>query len=223
MDRTLRVIVETLRCSKTTEAGEDEVYMPVGAVNSATGRTSFVAPGSDSHWDMNDSGEKQERNINFVVHSGALPDGSTTDLNVLIMERDGGSPTQAIQVASGIAGALGAGNPVVVAGATIVGLLARLLPTDTDDWLGGFALRATNVGGQVSFAWQAGERARFMTRREIRGVLSGLPDLPTLRPVRDLFEAISQRATDSPNDPRQLFACEGDGSSYLVFVRAEAS
>ena len=223
MDRTLRVIVETIRCGKTTEAGEDEVYMPVGAVNSVTGRTSFVAPGSESHWDMNDSGEKQERNVNFVVHNGALPAGSTTDVNVLIMERDGGSPAQAIQVAAGVAGAISGGNPVVVAGAAIAGLLARLLPTDTDDWIGGFALRAVNADGRVTLSWQSGERARIVSRAEYGQALSAIPNLPALRPLREKLAADLPRTGEAPNEPRQLFHCTGDGSTYFIFVRAEVS
>lgn len=66
MDKHCEQYLKHCVARKTTEAGDDEIYMPVGLVTFSSGRSSFVAPGSDSHWDMNDSGDKQERNVNWA-------------------------------------------------------------------------------------------------------------------------------------------------------------
>lgn len=233
-DKSIRLILETLSCTKTTEAAEDEVYLAVGGRNTKKGEFSSVAPSSDNPWNMNDSGDLQTRDLYYVIYSGVIPDQSTTDIDVLFLERDGGTPKAALNTAAALAAAVSNGNPYVLAAAGVAKVLAEVFGIlgikDTDDWLGGFHLTVTNTNGKVRLNWRAGERSEIFTKAQASKTISNLEAEYAnagafaklrIKPVLDYYKSIEARCGKSNSSDVQRIMAYGDGSTYSAFLKAE--
>jgi len=132
-----------LECFKTTEAGEDEVYLVVSG--NWRGGESFQHrfPNASGHWDLNDrEGDppvKDQNLINFTMN-----DGDAVDLVVMVMEEDGGTSGGWTSLAGSVIGLV---NPK--AGSIITTIGKFLTIEDSDDFIGAFSVHIQNEGGNI--------------------------------------------------------------------------
>lgn len=135
--------MRSLLCNKTTEAGEDEVYILVNG-KSPTGKWNFRLPGSNTHWDLNDgNGQRQITDWFVATDNTGLKPNETSIINIAIMEEDGGTVGQLALDAAGKAleECSASGDPYCIAGALGVSIANALhLGQDTDDYIGGFTV-----------------------------------------------------------------------------------
>jgi hypothetical protein len=163
--RQVRLLIESMTCNKTTEAGADEVFVMVAARHT-DGATSLSRwPGNGSHVDMND-GDQPTDNADGDSHTitnralfiGELEEGQAYDLAVTLMEEDGGNTAKA---QGALATALtNSGNPIAVAGGAVLGVATAmgLKIEDKDDILGAFSVRIVNADGAFSATFAALDR-----------------------------------------------------------------
>jgi hypothetical protein len=154
-----------LACDHTTESGADEIYVLIAGKRSDGTLHADRIPGAHDHWDMND-GDQPTNNSNGDSHiiankalfSRELPDGQTWEVIFMIMEEDGGTTETAQTIAAKIL--KNVDNPYAVAGGFVLDGLTRLgvYATDTDDFIGAFAVRITNQAGKMSVEWKALDR-----------------------------------------------------------------
>jgi hypothetical protein len=115
--------MDNIWCNKTTEAGEDEVYLLVN-YQYRDGRNGTYRIPNRSHWDLND--DNNPRQVSRVdLFSDFLNFGESVDLNVFIMEEDCG-------------GNNGQGNIIVS---------PQILNQGSDDYIGSFSVKITNYYG----------------------------------------------------------------------------
>lgn len=157
-----QVVVRRIYCSCTTEAGHDEVYYLFGGVNGAGAQVSHRGPDAwqaadadnATAWDMNDSGDEQNRYVNASIYDEALQPGQNATFACAFYESDqqdyGSTVSAAGKLASGVGTAVG--QPVVNIAGMILTWIGSLIPKNQDDFLGGFSLRLVNTGGKVSIA-----------------------------------------------------------------------
>ena len=153
-----RLNFRRFRCEKTTEAGEDEVYMLVVRTTSEGGYTAYRIPGGNGHWSLNDGNDPREVG-RTIIHQIDLDDNEKTNIYVRIMEEDQGLPGDWAQkigdalTASGndIAEAIGTTLQVIGGVFNAVGL------QDTDDYIGAFGVEyAFKNGSLVDIHWERG-------------------------------------------------------------------
>lgn len=157
-----QIVVRRIYCSCTTEAGHDEVYYLFGGVNGAGARVSHRGPDAwqsadadnATAWDMNDSGDEQNRYLNATIYDEALLPGQTATFASAFYESDqqdyGSTVAAAGKLASGVGTVLG--QPVVKIAGLVLTWIGSLIPKNQDDFLGAFSLRLANNGGKVSIA-----------------------------------------------------------------------
>lgn len=159
------LLIDTLECNKTTEAGADEVYIIVAARKSS-GQT-YIArlPGEGRHWDMNDGNQPTDnpsgdshRITNKSIFMSDVAPGESWDVVITILEEDGGSSQTTQQIGAAILAS--SGNPYAVAAGTLLTILTELgvYVHDTDDYIGSFSAHVSNDGGQVNVAFRPIDR-----------------------------------------------------------------
>jgi hypothetical protein len=160
------LVIENLRCDKTTEMGHDEVYYLLSVSNqqpTSAGWWTALGDQGPNHWqgadadpcdkppfngtctawDMNDSGDKQNRALNALLHSVDAAPGEAGILTFTLMESDSWSIDDRLalppKIAEAVAGALKGAGPLGSLGAVVVSvieLIAMLIPENQDDHLG---------------------------------------------------------------------------------------
>lgn len=222
MAKTMAVFLERLYCRKTTEAGEDEVYLLMFGKASDGLSFSGRLPGSRSHWDMNDGNRDISfRQVNQNLYFSPLADGAQLLLQVVIMEEDGGDPAAYVRAAAEAAKLIGPGNPYVQGGAAIAEAGAGFLPKDTDDVLGGFSLLAENKGDQVTLTWRADDQTRLVYKAETQAQIDRLGGdfLGTI--IKNALKVELPYHGRDQHDLRQTIYATGDGGSYEIRLRTE--
>jgi hypothetical protein len=174
-----QLVLQTLYCYDTTELGHDEVYFRLGGTNGdgksigtydASGqaidrRGPSTAMGADADngtaWDMNDSGDLQNRRLNAIVDDESLSSGQIETLYFGFAESDGtniiGSLAQ--YGATAVGSIIGGPTAGAIAGAA-GSALKTVIPANQDDFLGNFGLQVANTNGAVHIvSVSAGEYA----------------------------------------------------------------
>ena len=153
----VRLTLLHLGCARTTEEGHDEVCYIIGGVdgsgNAISGRGPYASQGADADddtaWDMNDSGDKRDRDLNAVIYDGPLAPGQSTQLLFVFYESDGTDVGAALEAAGSLASKLGViWTPLEFIGKGLE-LIGSRIPSDSDDVLGRFGVRIHNDGGTV--------------------------------------------------------------------------
>jgi hypothetical protein len=168
-DITAQLRLREFKCFDTTEAGADEVYILVYSTGSAAPmvrRLPGPAVGQASgHWDMNDGNQPCDNPsgdsrciTNKVLFEKTLRAGESWDVAVLFCEEDGGN-SQDLQTLAGTL-ASRVPNPVVAGVGAVVAALGQLgfNITDTDDYLGSYAVHIENRNGTLTTDWHQGDR-----------------------------------------------------------------
>lgn len=168
-----QIVVRRIYCSCTTESGHDEVYYLFGGVNGAGKEISHRGPDAwqsadadnATAWDMNDSGDEQNRYLNATIYDEPLTAGQTATFACAFYESDhqdyGSTVAAAGKLASGVGGLIK--QPVVVIAGQVLTFIGSLIPMNQDDFLGAFSVRLANVNGQVRIAeLAAGTYARVI-------------------------------------------------------------
>ena len=234
MSKSLRIVLEELSCSKTTEMGEDEVFVLVAGANSAKGAISSVAPSASGHWDMNDHGDKSLRTLNHNFYIGEIPDNSLTFLSFQFMEQDGGNAGTYIKVVNEVGGNVAQqvfGKTYPIAGTVIsavqsaIDKVAGWLPIDTDDFLGSFNLIVNNKGGTVTIDWEMCERTHLVTRSQVEQSIQSLEKLSKTQPFMAGMVTVLKlnlfRYGATAQDLHQVITFDGDGSNYRAYLRID--
>jgi len=149
-----RLGIQGLCCDKTTELGEDEVYMIVAA-RASDGRTwGFRLPDSSGHWDMNDGQDDSNHCIsNVTIWDAPLPDGQDVTISVAIMEEDGGTSRPYTDIAAAMLQT--SGDPVGMLTGQILGVIGHFFPLgNSDDFIGAFSVMISNVDNTLQVAWR---------------------------------------------------------------------
>lgn len=157
-----------LACDKTTEHGQDEVYMIV-TVKTSDGREAKVrlpqdaAHREEGHWNMNDNqddGDPVHRRRGIELANVALAPGQTADITVMIFEEDGGMPGGWMQLAGAVLTA--SKEPKAVVAGTVLGILGSLANKfnvrDTDDYIGSFGVFVKNESGKLTAEYRPLDR-----------------------------------------------------------------
>lgn len=155
-----------LCCDKTTENGEDEVYILVAGLHSDGSRFTHRVPGDAAHWDMNDGQNDHNHCVhNVVLVNRDIADGQSLELLISIMEEDGGTSGPYQQAFGDLL--ISTGNPYAIAAGTFISIMGKFLPFhDSDDWIGTFAVRIINQSGNLSVEWRPVDR--------VSGVIHGI-------------------------------------------------
>jgi hypothetical protein len=160
------LVLESLRCDKTTEMGHDEVYYVLSSSTQPPPGPAYWESmgdqgpnhwqgadadpcdkppfnGSCTAWDMNDSGDKQFRVFNALLGSADATPGQAGVLTFSLMESDGWSiddrlalPTKIAEKVGGALQGLGAVGSLVAVVVSVVEVIAMLIPENQDDHLG---------------------------------------------------------------------------------------
>jgi hypothetical protein len=164
----VQLVLQTLYCYNTTELGHDEVYFRLGGTNgdgksigtydnqgqAIDRRGPSTAMGADADngtaWDMNDSGDLQNRHLNAVVDDESLAPGQVETLYLGLAESDGTNIIGALAQYGATAIGTIIGGPTAGAIATAAGSgLKTAIPANQDDFLGNFGLQVVNNNGVV--------------------------------------------------------------------------
>lgn len=143
-----------LKCDKTTEEGEDEVYFVVGTKHSNGKVSTFRLPSSKGHWDLNDGSNPNTTIANIAIAEFELAPKEHIDLVFNLHEEDGGMADEYMNQIGTLLESTQ--DPY----ATAVGGFAKLIAAlfdfrDTDDWMGSFMVRVNrNEKGQYFASWQ---------------------------------------------------------------------
>ncbi len=152
---TLKII--HLECHKTTERSEDEVYFIISGKTNRGKNIIERVPGYNhgDHWDMNDGKKDANRNIrNRQVFTMNLDSGEIVQLNVLMMEEDGGTSKEWQQ----LAGAILIKIPDPTGTCQTIGSISLIISPflnfkDRDDFIGSFAVTIQNKDGVLITQW----------------------------------------------------------------------
>lgn len=154
------IVLSGLACDKTTEASADEVYILVSGLRSDGLQYSARLPTDNDQWDMNDGGQPTDNPngdshiiTNRLLFSGDLAQGQSWNLVFILMEKDGATTATAQDVTSYLL--TSSSNPYQIAVGGILSALTflGLYKTDTDDYIGSFAVCIKNMGGVISADW----------------------------------------------------------------------
>jgi hypothetical protein len=148
--------LDHIRCEKTTEKGEDEVFVLT--------RTWHTKPdqrggGKAGPWNLNDGGDKRYKEF---VSLGRIDvrDGETAVFDVDILEEDGGNVAKNVDPL--VKAAAASKNPYAVGAAAAATICFAIVPgckvEDTDDFIGAFRVQVTNAGGKIAVTWTSRER-----------------------------------------------------------------
>jgi len=159
-----------LCCDKTTEDGADEIYFIVTGKNTSSGETfSSRFPGEGQHSDMNDGNQPNDNKNGDshcitvrTLHGINISPGQSWDVNILIMEEDGGTTKTTQQVAALMLS--NSGNGYAEAAGAVLDLLTKAgqIIKDTDDYIGSFAMHASSdSSGQVSTSFTPSNNSRI--------------------------------------------------------------
>lgn len=168
-----QVVVRRIYCSCTTEQGHDEVYYLFGGVNGAGAKVSHRGPDAwqsadadnATAWDMNDSGDQQNRTLNAAIYDEALTSGQTATFACAFYESDSQDYGSTVAAAGKLAEGVGAElkSPLVTIAGKALEWIGSLIPKNQDDFLGAFSIRLANTNGQVRLAEvAAGTYARIV-------------------------------------------------------------
>jgi hypothetical protein len=148
------VILERLRCDKTTEQGHDEVYYLLAGIDGSGKEIKRRGPDAtqggvadkQTAWDMNDSGAEQDQRFNAVLYEADLDVNQTASLAFAFLESDNTNPGQQLAAAGKLVAEIGEDlkQPGVSVAGRVAQLVGGFLPTNQDDYLGGFQLRVHN-------------------------------------------------------------------------------
>jgi hypothetical protein len=137
--------VKAALCSdKTTEEGEDEVYLIVkteidGKVAGEVRLPANIVDDDRGHWDMNDgAGDENHCRVEMPLAEFDLTEGQVGRATVFTMEEDGGSLEK-------LAGKVGIKFDVFDI-------------KDIDDYIGAFAVTVRNNGGKPEIDWAVVDR-----------------------------------------------------------------
>lgn len=159
--QTFRLTLRTLYGEKTTEQGHDEIFAIVTGRNGDGSTFRKVLPSGDGDadnntaWDLNDSGDKQDRWLRYPLHMAPLLPGQWTEIRVVFIESDGGDYNTTVAAVGDAMST--SGNPWVA----VPGLLAsaaghlRLVPANGNDALGGIVIMARNNNGRLEWLHEA--------------------------------------------------------------------
>ena len=167
-----RLNFRRFRCEKTTEAGQDEIYMLVVRTTSEGGYTTYRLPTPNGHWDLNDGEEPRE--VGYTcIHQIDLDNNEKANIYVVIMEEDNGLPGDWIQKVGDALNANGEeGGLVQVIGTAlwaIGGIFNVFGIQDTDDYIGSFGVEFENRNGSLDgWHWERGDHA--VTSADIPGL-----------------------------------------------------
>jgi hypothetical protein len=160
----LQIILDRLVCSSTTEPFHDEFYYVIagrdGDGQAVTKRGPSADEGADADdqtaWDMNDSGDKQDRRLDAVLYDGTLGDGQTATLDFGFLESDSWSIGEILGALVKYAG----GIPLIPVPSWVGGLVEKLagfIPRNDDDRLGEFQIQASSQGGRLVVGLSPGQ------------------------------------------------------------------
>lgn len=154
------LVVRRIYCSCTTESSHDEVYYLLGGVNGSGAQVSYRGPNATQSadadnataWDLNDSGDLQDRRLNATIYDQPLTDGQTATIALAFAESDGQDWGSTVSAAGKLAGTVGtmAALPVVSIAGAVIGLVGSFIPKNQDDALGAISLRIANRHGTVT-------------------------------------------------------------------------
>lgn len=155
--QTFRLTLRTLYGEKTTEQGHDEILAVVTGRNGDGSTFRKVLPANDGDadggtaWDLNDSGDKQDRWLRYLLHMAPLLPGQWTEIRVAFIESDD-------QDYNATVGAIGdgmttSGNPWIAGAGYLASVAGRLrvLPQNGNDVLGGIVIMARNNNGRLEW------------------------------------------------------------------------
>src|SRR6185503_10340172 len=132
-----------LECFKTTEHGEDEVYLVV--VGKWHDGTTFQRrfPNASDHWDLND-GEGDPPLTDQPLYNLTMNDGDAVDIVVMVMEEDGGTVGGWTSLAGGVLGVVSKPAGSIIAS---IGQLFNI--KDSDDFISAFSVHIENRKGDI--------------------------------------------------------------------------
>jgi len=154
--RRARLVLRHLGCGKTTEQGHDEIYYVLAGQHGDG--TPFHLRGPDaiqggdadggSAWDMNDSGDERDRDVNAVLYDGQLAPGSSAKLVFVLFESDGADMGDVLAFAGDVATVVSS-DPYVDTAAKVAKLVAQHIPSNKDDFIGSFSVQILNDNGEL--------------------------------------------------------------------------
>ncbi|GAA4746089.1 hypothetical protein [Flavisolibacter ginsenosidimutans] len=137
--------LSNIRCLKTTEEGEDEVYLLL-VWRHSDGSTGSVRLPSE-HWDMNDGDKLKNARTENNVFSFDLMGSERVEVLCLLMEQDDGTVEQYANLGAEVLRIVESGYSSLSGfdSEQIQSVLKRITGTynlkNSDDWIGGFAMR----------------------------------------------------------------------------------
>ena len=198
-----RFYLDYLRCDKTTENGEDEIYLLLAGVSSLGHTWAARFPDGKGHWDLND-GNSENRTFNgdVIMWERDLEPGEVVTLAISVMEEDGGTSATYTDMLAALL--VESGEPDAMFAGTILGVLGKYLNfKDSDDFIGSFVVRIQdNTVVRGGGGW-----THTVSWRSVDRVSSHRPIPPPPPPL--------------PYTSAHEFDFNGDGSLYTgVFVVA---
>ena len=156
-------------CDHTTEQGADEVYFLILGERSDGKRVfEFLRrPGNETHWDMNDGNQGNDRDLsdggdshcltNRFLATFNLPEGLSYNFTIMVCEEDGGTSAAYQQAAAELLKQ--SSDPYSLSASLILEVMNTfgIKITDTDDYMGIFGLSVSNRGGNLTSSWVAKE------------------------------------------------------------------
>jgi hypothetical protein len=157
-----KLFMHYLKCDKTTEAGEDEVYFVVGTRHSNGSVSTYRLPTPDKHWDMNDGNSSKSSIGGFDIAQFDLEPGEHIDLLFNLNEEDGGVADNYMNQVGNLL--VATEDPYAASAGIFVKVLAALFDfKDSDDWMGSFMVRIRRGReGQYSADWKTIDRIFVM-------------------------------------------------------------
>lgn len=212
--------IPTLFCGKTTESGEDEIYLLVTFRNS-NGTTGNIRVPFNNHFDINDTEHNDKPNtatrltIPHVLDFD-LANNERIDIFCSIMEEDDGSGAQYNSAGVKVLRIANANNGDIfntITGSIYKGILANIASTNhlsnSDDWIGAFSCRITKNNNALSINFK-----RIDNSNSKGGQTQVSTAIPPIPPDTQLVNA-ANRAVN--------FAFTGDGSKYNALVAITTS
>jgi len=132
-----------LECFKTTEAGEDEIYIVISGRSSDGQSFKARLPNDAGHWDLND-GEGDPPVLNQDLMRFDMAEGSSLDFTVMVLEEDGGTIGGWTNLAGGALTLVDQGL------GELIGVIGELFNfKDSDDFIGAVAVHIEMTNGQA--------------------------------------------------------------------------
>lgn len=153
-----------LSCQKTTENGQDEVYILVAGKTSDGREVRNRLPSPSGHWDINDGRDPRAFGPVRLVDMPLSP-GQSARFVVAIMEEDGGTTQPWQEMAGQILGTIPTGITQALAG--FLNTIGKFLVFhDSDDYIGSFEIKIRNENGALNSEWAALERCNYIPNAE---------------------------------------------------------